>query len=74
MPRRTILILLILIWAPCFAQVTTVLYDDVKLFYQACETDFRDDTGLGARRFARLMIFAERQRPLFVMRYKTSPT
>jgi hypothetical protein len=53
------------------AQSSTVLFEDVKLYYQrAGETKFRDDEGLLALDGSqKVMMVLRENRPLFVMRY-----
>lgn len=63
--------LLALFAAAAMAQSTTLLFEDVKLYYQkAGETKFRDDDGLLALDGAqKVMLVLRDNKPLFVMRY-----
>jgi len=68
--RSCILVLFVL--ATCAAQSPTLLFGDVRLFYQKPgETKFRDDSGvLALDGSQKAMILMKDNRPLFVMRYE----
>jgi len=65
-------VLVLLLTGLCLAQSSTILFEDVKLYYQRPgETNFQDDKGImvldGNQK---VMLILKDNHPLFIMRYE----